>query len=185
MAGVGLELTLAELPGWGASMAKAVLEGDFAPALRDCRIVLVAETRRCFDEARSPDGIPWAPLKNPSARRGGTSAKPLRDKGLLSGAATGGANSTTEIGRVSLTLSVKLAYAAAHQFGHTFSRSARSRNKPWVFRTGDGRVIFTRRIRAYKFEIPARPFLGFSPRAVETCGKILTEFAAKRWAGGS
>src|SRR4051794_28460462 len=56
---------------------------DYGRPLRQVELYLASQARQCFDQQRSPDGTPWAPLKNPSKARGGSSAKPLRDTGAM------------------------------------------------------------------------------------------------------
>lgn len=56
---------------------------DYTHGLKAASVYLSAQAKRCFSESRTPDGAQWPPLKNPSRRRGGRTAKPLVDKGLL------------------------------------------------------------------------------------------------------
>src|SRR5437588_449301 len=56
---------------------------DYGKPLRTIELYLASQARQCFDQQRAPDGTPWAPLKNPSKARDGSSARPLRNTGAL------------------------------------------------------------------------------------------------------
>jgi len=176
-----LQAALGELAGVG------IEDLDHRPAWQPIGVLLTAEHKRCIDEGRSPDGTPFLPLKYPRNRardkraRGGTGQKPLQDTGLLKAAAGGGAGFYQETGNLYLQQSVVLAYAAAHQFGVTVSYPERRRAKPWVFEV-DGRLVFTRRIRAHTKTIPARPFMGINDQTLGYATEILQENAARQYA---
>ena len=80
-------LDLSGLPGVQAALARLT---DFTKPLRTIALLLNAEARLCFVNQAAPDGTPWAKFKRPpSVKRGGPSAKLLRDKDLLMGSLTG------------------------------------------------------------------------------------------------
>lgn len=54
---------------------------------KNARMLLIAETKKCFDEGRGPDGEVWLPVKHPRVRGSGTPA-PLRDTGILMASVT-------------------------------------------------------------------------------------------------
>lgn len=54
---------------------------------KNARMLLIAETKRCFDEGRGPDGEVWLPVKHPRVRGSGTPV-PLRDTGMLMASVT-------------------------------------------------------------------------------------------------
>lgn len=59
---------------------------DYAGAVSLVRQIANEERERCFDEARSPDGVPWAPLSPATVRqkqRRGYPASPLVRTGAL------------------------------------------------------------------------------------------------------
>lgn len=83
------------------------------------RQVLIAETKKCFDEGRSPDGAVWLPLKHPRVRGSGT-PRPLRDTGILMASIT--ANGPDHVERIegqSLIFGTKAIQAGLHQYGGT------------------------------------------------------------------
>ena len=54
------------------------------PAVADAVGIAAANrVRLCFRAGKDPWGKPWPKLKRPSRKRGGASAKPLRDTGRL------------------------------------------------------------------------------------------------------
>jgi phage gpG-like protein len=54
---------------------------------KNARMLLISETKKCFDEGRSPDGQVWLPVKHPRVRGSGTPV-PLRDTGILMASVT-------------------------------------------------------------------------------------------------
>jgi phage virion morphogenesis protein len=105
---------------------RAVLNGigafkelrSFAAPLRTCALYLNSAARQRFDQGASPDGVPWAALIRPSKRRGGASAKPLRDTGILMASLTSRATGhIEEITDTALEWGTNVSYAAFHQHG--------------------------------------------------------------------
>lgn len=83
------------------------------------RQVLIAETKKCFDEGRSPDGAVWLPLKHPRVRGSGT-PRPLRDTGVLMASIT--ANGPDHVERIegqTLVFGTKAIQGPVHQYGGT------------------------------------------------------------------
>lgn len=83
------------------------------------RQVLIAGTKKCFDEGHGPDGAVWLPLKHPRVRGSGT-PQPLRDTGILMASIT--ANGPDHIDRVegqSLIFGTKAINGPIHQYGGT------------------------------------------------------------------
>ncbi len=115
----------------------------FGPILRAVAVSLQAFSKERFDTATDPWGQPWKPLKKPSKKRGGASAKPLRDTGLLMGSLTArsGQGHTEEYGPTSLVWGSALDRAGWHNEG-------------------------TR-------TIPARPFLDVSPQLEERLARLV------------
>lgn len=54
---------------------------------KNARMLLISETKKCFDEGRSPEGQVWLPVKHPRVRGSGTPV-PLRDTGILMASVT-------------------------------------------------------------------------------------------------
>lgn len=105
-----------ELRGMGVDPAAL----DYSRGLKAVSVYLSAQAKRCFSESRTPDGTPWPPLKNPSRRRGGKSAKPLVDKGILMASMSATAASrgaVRDITRVSLEHGTEIEYAGFQNFG--------------------------------------------------------------------
>ncbi len=73
--------------------------------------LLVSDAKQCFATATDPNGGSWPPLKRPSKRRGGASAKPLRDTDRLMASITGQVQGNTA------SVGTNVSYAPFHQFG--------------------------------------------------------------------
>lgn len=180
MAGAALEMTLDQFAFYAKAKAAGLTRADMRQPLTAVKVLLVADVRENFDQAHAPDGTAWLPLKNPSQRRGGSSSKPLRDTGLLMASVTAqGRGHVEQITEDTLVLGTNLPYAGVHQHGATIFFPEKTRKKPWVFEAG-GKKVFTRRLKAHSVTIPARPFLGFSPRALDRIDKIFGEWLEQR-----
>lgn len=91
---------------------------SFRAPLKTTAFFLASRARQCFDESHDPSGVPWAPLKNPSARRGGPGAKPLRDTGMLMASLAGqGSGHVEQVSDVALAWGTNVSYAGYHQEG--------------------------------------------------------------------
>lgn len=111
-------VTLDQLGRYFAGLNGDLRRVDFTPAWKIVRVLVLSETLQHFARGVTPDGTPWAPLKRPSKRRGGKSAKPLRDKGLLMASVTGaGAGHVEELTKTAFVFGTNLDYAGFHQFG--------------------------------------------------------------------
>lgn len=119
---------------------------DLSPAMRDVGHEFVELSRLSFQEGRSPNGRPWAPLRF-------RSGQPLLDTGRLRNSLAFRAY------KVSVEIGTAERYSGVHQRGATI----RPRNaKRLVFQPrGFKHPIFARQVT-----IPARPFLpvGTLPR---------------------
>lgn len=114
----GRELSLDSLAGWADAAARGLTHIDLRPAWRDVSILLVSDTREHFDAAAGPDGVAWAPFKRvPSRKRGGASAKLLRDTGLLMGSYVAGAGHVELATATSLVWGSNVDRAAWHHYG--------------------------------------------------------------------
>lgn len=150
--------------------ATTLHDADWTRPLKVAEQLIVSATKENFAGQHAPDGTPWTPLKyersrarDKRARKKGGRQQVLRDTGILMASVTAsGRGHVRELSRTQLRVGTNLNYAGTHQFGHTFNRPARQRSKPWVFTLPTGQTVFTRRIRAYSFTVPARPFLGYS-----------------------
>ncbi|MEY2874363.1 MAG: Phage virion morphosis family [Pseudomonadota bacterium] len=97
---------------------------DYRKPLSTIALYLASQARQCIDQSRDPDGQSYAPLKNPSKRRGGASAKPLHDKGFLIASLVGqGVGHVADIAGATLTYGTNLTsakgfpYPSVHQLG--------------------------------------------------------------------
>lgn len=173
-----LELSLDQFADFLQERADKTQRLSYREPLTAARVLLVADVRENFDQGHDPEGQAWLPLKNPSQRRGGASAKPLRDKDILMASVTAQGNGHVEtLTDTELVLGTNLDYAAPQQFGASIFFPEKRRSRPWVFES-QGRKVFTRHIKAHQTTIPARPFLGFSARAVDRLEKIFAEWFA-------
>lgn len=88
----GLEMSLAEFGQWCGRKAEDLRRIDLRPAWDEVTLLLASATRLNIEGAHTPEGTAWLPFKRkPGRKRGGASAKLLRDKGLLMGSYTAGA----------------------------------------------------------------------------------------------
>lgn len=111
-------VTLDQLGRYFAGLDGELRKLDFTPAWKIVRVLVSSETKLNFARGQTPDGTPWAPLKRPSKRRGGKSAKPLRDKGLLMASVSGaGAGHVEETSKTAFVFGTNLDYADFHQSG--------------------------------------------------------------------
>lgn len=154
---------------------------DLTVPLRRIAVLARSSVLENFSGSHSPEGIPWLPLRHRRANSKGED-KPLRDTGVLmaSVTASGSAGHVEAITSRSLKLGTNIVYAAVHQFGHTFQRPARRRDKPWVFVGRGGATVFTRSIRAHTQTVPARPFLGWGDQLLHRSGQILAEYLGEQ-----
>lgn len=146
------ELTFEELGKLFGAMGARLTGLSFERPLRTVALYLSSQARGCFDEARAPDGTPWLPLQHPSKKRGGPTAKPLRDTGMLM--ASLGARAFGHVEQVSDTALVWGTNLVSEK-GYPY---------PAVHQFGGGNV-------------PARPFLGMTPQMEATVSRILLEWA--------
>ncbi len=116
---VALEYTFVELADELTRAGADLGRLDLRPALREVELLLVSDVRRNFDEQHGPGGLVWAPFaRTPSRKRGGATAKLLRDTGLLMASYTPGASGNVErVEPLSLVWGSNLDRAAWHQFG--------------------------------------------------------------------
>lgn len=118
MAAATQSMTFEQLSAYLQGLGERLQSISFRRPLQTVALYLASQARRCFDESRAPDGSPWAPLVAPSARRGGASAKPLRDTGLLMASLTGqGAGHVEQISDVAILWGTNVAYGSHHQYG--------------------------------------------------------------------
>ena len=108
-------LNLSDLPNWLDGIDPSKI--DLRAVLRTVGLYLASQAKRNFDQGQSPDGVPWAPLVRPSRKRGGPTAKPLRDTGILMASMAAGADHVEDIDAASLTWGTNVWYAGFHQHG--------------------------------------------------------------------
>ncbi len=108
-------LTITGLQDYLTRLGRALTVADMTPAWKVVRLLLTSSTRENFVGSHTPDGTPWLPLRNPSKKRGGSSAKPLRDTGLLLASITSAATVTETAAEI--TYGTGLYYAGFQNFG--------------------------------------------------------------------
>lgn len=163
-------MTADKLALWLTGLAIAAERIDYGPAANATAVYLAAQGKRSIAESRSPDGVPYAPLK---VRKG----KALWNRGLL--AASISARAAAVPGGFAAEQTVGVAYGPPHQTGFTVPE--RRRRKPWVFNGAGGKTVFTRHIRAYR--VPARPFLGVTPKMADRIADFAVDSVVKQLFG--
>lgn len=184
---------------------------DWRPALKVTAVYLEGEAKLCFDESRTPDGQPWAPIKHPMEGRG-AGAKPLRDTDTLMAGMTAShaAGAVRRIDDTELIFGSNDSRAATHNFGATITpknakaltipltieaaRAGSPRNFPrplFVLKPKDGGKSYLaerigKRLKKHylfsmKSVIPARQFVGLSERNIEDIQEIARDFGLEQW----
>lgn len=176
MAGAEIRLTVDDAPLRQGLQALQAQSGNLRPALLDIGEAWLRRTRARFKAEAGPGGVPWVPMARSTRRRRRQSApKLLRDShGLF-------LSLHYSVSDTALTLGTNKEYAAAHQFGHTFTRYARSqvqgrisrgKNKGRFARSGKGRATRIT-IGQHSQTIPARPFIGIDEGDEAIAAQIL------------
>lgn len=208
MAGVREEVTLDQFAQFAQRVGIRTVGVDFRPFLKQAQFAIANDTKKNFDQGSAPDGTPWAGLARTRVRGAG---KPLRDRGLLMAAATAQHPTDGGIRRMSsdtLEFGVNLEYGATHQYGATIrpklgqflaipatidALRQPARNFPGdliaiIGKSGRGGVLVEKKNRSQvhyyltrQVTIPARPFLGFGDRLLETLDALILDFAEKRF----
>lgn len=173
-----MEMTLDDLARFLEGRASALARIDLSKPMKVILQLAKSSIKDNFAGSHAPDGTPWLPLARPrqGKRHRNSTPLPLRDTGLLMASVTAsGPHHVERTDDHSMQVGTNLEYAAIQNFGGTVNHPERTRAKPWVFTNGQGQTIFTRRIKAHSVTIPARPFLGWSPKLVEQTADILSE----------
>lgn len=154
--GLNLELTPDQLATWCDTTADDIAGLNFREPLHETELLLVGVTRSNFDRGVGPDGQPWPALKRPSRKRGGKTAKPLRDTGILMASYQPGAtNNIAELTDLHLSWGSNLDRASWHQFGAPAGQGTR---------------------------IPARVQAGFNTQVVDDIHELFAEWLQDRLA---
>jgi phage gpG-like protein len=153
--------------------------------------------RTSFQNQRSPEGVPWKPLKPASeaakpALHGKRQFARVSEGGIpgaivsLSGRRilerTGALFNSIDRGIViqgsAVTAASTLPYAAIHQYGGTVNIPEirpRSVNGTLRWFGAGGEPIFAKRVRAHRVTIPARPYLPSPEFAEREAAKVVDE----------
>lgn len=123
----------------------------------EIEIISIGTMRRAMTDSKSPDGTPYQPLKYQRVR-GGT--KPLLDTGLLR------ASLSASVTEDELVLQGIRPGARVHQFGAVI-RPVHAKKLSFLVGVGRGRKRTAQRVFADEVTIPARPYLGLTPEAVQ------------------
>ncbi len=146
------------------ALSKLVASGkNMQPLMRRIANHLQASVEQSFADEASPDGKPWAKLK-PSTINKRKKLKQLPIK-ILAGEDSLLTSISSDFDRQSAVAGTNVVYATTHQYGAKkgqFGVSKRGMPIPW----GD---------------IPARPFLGVSPKDKEKIQKDAISFISKRF----
>lgn len=150
MTGVTLETRVVSNQAQLAFRKLRLLMTDTTPVMRAIGVALVDETHTRFQQAKDPQGQPWAPLlpAYESMKRGPGILRESAMRGGLMGSIT------FRAGHEAVEVGTNKIYAAVHQFGATI-RPVRAERL--VFRLATGVA------HAESVTIPARPFLGIGP----------------------
>jgi phage virion morphogenesis protein len=132
---------------------RAHLDG-LRPLLEDIKGRLLVSVQQNFTAGGRPRA--WTPLaRSTLANRRGTSARILRDTGRLQNSITG------RIEQRSVIVGTNVRYARVHQEGGTIQvpdiQARAGKVLRWV--TASGQVVYSRRAKAHRVNIPARPYL--------------------------
>jgi phage gpG-like protein len=135
-----LELTLDELVRHLGNRASILANPNLGQAWPAVGLYLQSQAQLNFAGGHSPEGAAWATLRHPSRRRGGPSAKPLRDTGILMGSMTSnGPGHVDQRTPSSLTWGTNVSYAGYHQWGtrHIPARPFLGLTGPMIERIAD------------------------------------------------
>lgn len=176
MAGTEIRLTVEDAPLRQGLQALQVQSGTLRPALLDIGKAWLNRTRARFKAEAGPGGVPWVPMaKSTRRRRRQSNPKLLRaSHGLFH-------SLHYSVSETALTLGTNKVYAAAQQFGHTYTRHARSqvqgrigkgKNKGRFARSGKGRATRIT-LGQHSQTTPARPFVGIDEGDQAIAAQIL------------
>ncbi len=117
--GISQDISLTDLPRYLADVAARAAHPDLTVPINRIGIYLASEAKLNFDRQQTPDGVPWAAFKHPpSKRRGGPSAKLLRDTDVLMASLTArGAGHVEQVTPNSLLWGTAVPYGQFHQWG--------------------------------------------------------------------
>lgn len=200
---IGVQQTnMVQLTQFTTRVLQSLTPQELQPAFKVIAAMSVADCKRNIAEQHAPDGTPYIPLAH--GRPGGVGSPiPLKDTGLLINSIQGRATPTDVI------VSSNMAYAGVHQFGAVLTpkrakflcipitKMARMAGSPRRFpgklsprvnkaktkgvlieRIGSIDVVHYVMVRSVV--VPARPFLGFSPKLITRIGKFLNDWASKQ-----
>lgn len=199
MAGATESITVLELSRQLQATIQRIESPQLEPYLQAISVLAVADTKKRFNEQRSPYGIPWAPLAHKRINSKGNDLA-LLDTGLLRNSIQAKAT------RDELIVSSNLQYAGVHQWGATIvpvkakflciplTKEAKYAGSPRRFKRPLSPRINKQRTKGVLLEkignreivhfamvkqvvIPARPFLGFSKDFLTQVEEILVDAA--------
>jgi phage gpG-like protein len=113
-----LELTLEQLAQHLGDRATVLANPNLGQTWPAVGLYLQSQAQLNFVGGHDPDGGVWAPLRHPSRRRGGPSAKPLRDTDVLMGSmVSNGPGHVDQRTPSSLVWGTSVSYGIFHQQG--------------------------------------------------------------------
>ncbi len=172
MAGVSIQVQIDDGEVQSRLRALSTLGQNLIPVMRAIGVGLVRNTQDRFQDGRDPEGRAWAPL-NPAYAALKRGPGILRESGMRGGLmgsitfeTTGGAHSAE------LRIGTNKIYGAIHQLGGVI----RPKNaKGLLFFRSGGKIWGA----AKSVTIPARPYLGFSDKDLETTRDVLEVFVGR------
>lgn len=147
---------------------------NMRPLMENIGAALSSSISLRFRDSVAPDGSSWKPLSDVTlALRRGSSAKILRDSGILAASITANASpNQVEVG-------TGLEYAKTHQFGAKKGQFGVFTTKVKAH-TRKGRPVreYDRKQAIPWGDIPARPFIGFSTEDEDEISRLIAEHLA-------
>jgi phage gpG-like protein len=197
------------LQGFDDLFRKVAKEINYRPLLETIRQDVIYKARSNFQEGRSPDGTPWAPLKRPRVNSKGNDL-PLRDTGIFQASVTspGSPGNVNTLDDRKLEYGTNLDYSQIHQYGGIITpkvakllaipatKEAKSIGSPRNWPDGELKFLFGKKggtgagvakdlkgqIQYYfakKVTIPARPYLGVTDEDKSEWAEMGAEMAAE------
>ncbi|WP_417375996.1 phage virion morphogenesis protein [Gimesia maris] len=138
-------ITAKELGGFLSGIVRRLESPQASKVLSEWNDELAGDLAQGFLNSHSPDGVPWAPLKNPRPPGHNPGTRPLIDFGdLIRSVVSNGQGHIEIITDDSTTFGTSIYYASVHQYG-----------------SKDG-------------SIPARPFLGIPGESLDKAVEMLS-----------
>lgn len=146
-------ISLPELPRQLAMLELSPAEIDWRPSLLDVSLYVGAVSKGCFDQSQSPDGVPWKPIK---PRRRKRDRKATRFRPL---------------------------YDTGKLFGSMTGKAGAIRELSSLSLTQGTNVEYAPFQNDGTRTIPARPFVGLTPKHADQIGAIIVDRIMRQYFG--